>query len=196
MGKKASYHQYVLDIWIYDEPSPTHQILILYLISLVKLLPVILLFLLNANNIIGTVEEPGSCHTGSKQWSISPSTLSPRVVSTSCFRQRNATSGSLEIICLQAKFPLFSIAGWLMPQSLEIYIPTRTLAYEVRYCPCLVNLQIGIKTEKAGKNKCLCQWGYSSVIINLHAANFPKVTQWTGSRGWNKTLDLLTLNWC
>lgn len=151
MGKKPPSIQYVVDIWIYDRPSPPHQILILYLISLVKFLPVILLLLLNASNIIGTVEEPGNCHTGSKQWSISPSTLSPGVVSTSCFRQRNTTAGSLEIICLQAKFPVFSITGWLMPRSLEIYIPPRTLAYEVRYCPCLVNLQIGIKTEKAGK---------------------------------------------
>lgn len=132
-------------------PSLPHQILILYLISLVKFLSVILLLLLTASNIIGTVEEPGNCHTGSNQWSISPSTLSPRVVSTSCFRQRNAPAGSLEIICLEAKFPLFSIMGWLMPRSLEIYIPPRMLAYEVRYCPCLVNLWIGVKTEKARK---------------------------------------------
>lgn len=153
--------------------------------------------LLNASNIIGTVKEPGNCHTGSKQWSISPSTVSPRVVSTSCFRQRNTTAGSLEIICLQAKFPMFSITGWLMPQSLEIYIPPRTLAYEVRYCPCLVNLQIGIKTEKAGKYKCWGQWGYSSVIP--HAANFPRLhsglvagvgiklwtcSPWAGVREW------------
>lgn len=184
--------QYVLDIWRYDGSSLPHQILILYLISLVKFLSVILLLLLTASNIIGTVEEPGNCHTGSNQWSISPSTLSPRVVSTSCFRQRNTTAGSSEIICLEAKFPLFSITGWFMPWSLEIYIPPRILAYEVRYCPCLLNLWIGIKTEKARKEyKRLGQWGNSSVIIIPHAVNFLKATQWASSRGWNKTWELL-----
>lgn len=48
-------------------PSLPHQILILYLISLVKFLSVILLLLLTVSNIIGTVEEPGNCHTGSSQ---------------------------------------------------------------------------------------------------------------------------------
>jgi len=134
-----------------QQPSLPHQILILYLISLVKFLLVILLLLLTASSIIGTVKEPGNCHTGSNQWFVSPRTVSPRVVSTSCFRQRNTTAGSLEIICLQVKFPVLSITGWLMPWSLEIYLPPRILAYKVRYSPCLINLRIGIKPEKARK---------------------------------------------
>lgn len=170
----------------------SHQILILYMISLVKFLSVILLLLLTASSIIGTVEEPGNCHTGSNRWSISPSTLSPRVVSTSCFRQRNTTAGSLQIICLEAKFPLFRIADRLMPWSLEIYSPPRILAYEVRYCPCLINLWIGIRTEKERKEyKRLGQWGSSSVIIIPQAANYPKATQWAGRWGWNKAWELL-----
>lgn len=133
-------------------PSLPHQILILYLISLVKFLSVILLLLLAASNIIGIVEEPGNCHTGSNPRSISPSTLSTRLVSTSCFRQRNTTAGSLQIICLEAKFPLFRITIWFMPCSLEFYILPRILAYEVMYCLCLTNLQVGIKLKRRGRN--------------------------------------------
>lgn len=79
-----------------------------------------------------------------------------------------------------------------MPWSLEIYIPPRILAYEVRYCPCLENSWIGVETENARKEyKHLGQRGNSSVIIIPHAVNFPKATQWAGSESWNKTQELL-----